>query len=398
MAKPSRTWAEIDLLNVAGNVKTIRKLISPDVKLMCVVKADAYGHGVEGIVPVLVENGADMLAVASLDEGIQLREMGVNIPILILGYTDPERAEEVVVYGLSQTVSDHELAKALSDAAGTKGCRAVIHVKVDTGMGRFGITAGSNDVEQISEICALPGLDAEGIFTHFAVADSDENEYTEEQFAKFTDLIERLSRSGISFRLRHACNSAGMLKFPGMHLDMVRPGILLYGISPASSIDISAEGFKPVMTLKSGIAMIKDLKRGSSVSYGRKYIAYRDTKTAVISIGYADGYLRALSDRSEVLINGRRYPVIGTICMDACIADISDSAVNISSGDEVVLIGCSGDEMISVDELADKLGSISYEVVCTIGRRVPRVFISPDGKRKVRNMLLDNGVLNDIGP
>lgn len=388
MNQLSRAWAEISLKSVAVNYDSIRSAVKPETKIMCVVKADAYGHGVEGVVPILLEKGADMFAVASLDEGIQLRRMGVRIPILILGYTDPVRTGEVLKNDLAQTVFSTELAKALSEEAVRRNTEARIHIKIDTGMSRFGLVPEESSIGFISEICALPNICADGIYTHFASADSSDPSFTETQYAGFLDIINKLEAAGLNFKLKHACNSAALLRFPHMHLDMVRPGIILYGISPFCDTHLKEKGFEPVLSLKSEVVMVKMIKKGSTVSYGRTYTADRDMQIATISIGYADGYLRALSNNAEVLINGRRFPVIGTICMDACMVDISGSPIPVRSGDEVVLIGRSGSDEITIDELSRRLGSISYETACTIGRRVPRVFADAAGNRRIRNILL----------
>lgn len=386
---PNRSWAVINLDNIAQNTAILRDNLNRTVEIMAVVKADAYGHGAEKTIPVLLRNGVTRLAVSMLDEAIELRKRGIDVPILVLGYTNPRRAEEIIEYDITQTVYTMELAIALSKAAVKLGCEVRVHIKIDTGMLRVGFMAGYDSIKQIHKIGNLPKIVIEGIYTHFSTADEEDRTYTENQFEKFMSVVNELGRLGIQIPIKHACNSAAILKYPHMHLDMVRPGILLYGISPSKNIDISKLGYTPSMTLKTNVVQTKEIEKGQSVSYGRTFTANRKSTIATIPIGYADGYLRSLSNKAEVLINDQRFPIAGTICMDTCMVDITSSEKEIKIGDEAVLFGKMGDNYIPIQEIASLMNTISYEVVCLIGRRVPRVYIENNEVLDVRNYLLD---------
>ena len=377
--KLNRAWAEIDLDAIAHNVREIKGIMGKRVEVMGIVKADAYGHGVLEVVRTLLENGVTQLAVSMLDEAIQIRRMGIDVPILILSYTDPARAEEIVLNGLTQTVFSHDIAQALSAVSVKLGRSVKIHVKLDTGMTRVGFMPGYSAVKNIMEVGRLPGLIIEGLFTHFASADESERDYTMLQFERFMSVCSELGRVGIHIPVKHVCNSAGIIQYPEMHLDLVRPGIILYGLYPSQQVDTVKMRLKPAMTLKANVILVKDVEKDTCISYGRTFRTSRLSKIATIPIGYADGYTRLLSNKGRVLVNGEFAPVVGRVCMDQCMIDVTDLTQEVHAGDEVVLFGSQKDASISVDEVASDIGTISYEVVCIIGKRIPRVYLK-DGK------------------
>lgn len=377
--KLNRAWAEIDLDAIAHNVREIRKLTDKKVEMMGVVKADAYGHGVREVVRTLLDNGVTQLAVSMLDEAIQIRNMGIDVPILILGYTDPVRAEELVRNDVTQTVFSLDLAEALSEAAVKLGKKVKVHVKVDTGMTRIGFMPGCDAVRSITGISRLPGVVLEGIFTHFASADERERDYTQMQYDRFLGLCAELSKAGIEIPVKHVCNSAGIMQYPEMHLDMVRPGVILYGLYPSQEVDRETLRLKPAMTLKANVIMVKDVEPDTCISYGRIFRTSRKSRIATIPIGYADGYTRLLSNKGHMLVNGEFAPVVGRICMDQCMIDVTDLKKEVRVGDEVVIFGNQNGASISVDEVAADIGTINYELVCIIGKRIPRVYLK-DGK------------------
>ncbi|OUN83841.1 alanine racemase [Flavonifractor sp. An52] len=369
----TRTWTEIDLSNLEHNYRALRAMLPQGCRFLGVVKADAYGHGAVQVARRLETLGAEYLAVACLDEALELRQAGITTPILILGYTPTERAEALLDNGITQTVYDVEMARALSDAAAAAGKTLKIHVKADTGMSRLGWLCGGEDqsaaVEAIAQVCALPGLEAEGIYTHFANADGDED-YTMLQFTRFLDLLEALKERGITFAIRHCAASAAALKFPCTHLDMVRPGIALYGHYPDPSCEgLDGPGLRPVMTLKTRVASVKTVPAGTPVSYGCTHVLDRETKLAALTIGYADGLPRLCSDKLEVLIGGQRAPVVGRICMDMCMADVT--GLDVAPGDEVEVFG----EHLPIEDVAALAGTIQYELLCAVSPRVHRAYL-----------------------
>jgi len=386
--KLNRAWAEIDLNAIAHNVREIRKLTGSRVEMMGVVKADAYGHGVLEVVRTLLDNGVTQLAVSMLDEAIQIRKMGIDVPILILSYTDPARAEEIVENELTQTVFSFDLPQALSAASVKLGKSVKIHIKVDTGMTRVGFMPGYNAVKNIIEIGRMPGLIIEGIFTHFASADERETDYTYMQFERFMSICTELGRVGIHIPLKHVCNSAGIIQYPEMHLDMVRPGVILYGLYPSREVDRNKIRLKPAMTLKANVIFVKDVEPNVCISYGRTFRTSRPSKIATIPIGYADGYTRLLSNKGRMLVNGEFAPVVGNICMDQCMIDITDLKHEVHTGDEVVIFGSQSGACISVEELAAQIGTINYELVCIIGKRIPRVYLKGGEICSVLNYLI----------
>ena len=388
----NRSWAEVDLDSIAWNTQRIRRSVRRSCEIMGVVKADAYGHGVDQVVPVLIANGVSRLAVSMLDEAIQLRQSGIDVPILVLSYTDPRRAPEILLHRITQTVYSRDLALALSDAAVRLDCDARIHIKVDTGMGRVGFLGGYEAVKDITWIHALPRLVIEGLYTHFSTADEADATFVWQQFEQFMSVSRELDRIGLAIPIKHACNSAATMRFPAMHLDLVRPGLILYGMLPQGCPDAWTD-LRPAMSLKSNVILTKTVPAGSPISYGRLFTTEHESCVATIPIGYADGYSRRLSGKASLLIHARRVPVIGRICMDTCMADITGlDGADVKVGDEVVLFGEQKEDgitgRISVDEIADWLETINYEVTCLIGRRVPRAYLTGSLLSHIHNYLL----------
>jgi len=346
----------------------------PRAEVMAVVKANAYGHGAVEVSKTALSNGAARLAVARTAEGGQLRKAGIGAPVLVLGYTPVSLIYEVIDYELEQTVYDFEYAQAVNDQAAKLGAKIPVHIKVDTGMGRIGVVAGSGSaVSEIIKIASLPFLVPVGIFTHFAAADCADNTYTISQREMFIGLLDDLRREGLEFQLRHCANSAAIIDFPGSSLDLVRAGIMLYGLYPSAEIKRDKVALKPVMSFKTKITQIKNVPAGFSISYGCTYITGEATIIATLPVGYADGYSRMISGRGEVLIRGRRAPVLGRVCMDQCMIDIGN-VPGVRPGDEVVLFGSQQGRTLPVEEMAEWVGTINYEIVCMVGARVPRVY------------------------
>ena len=365
----TRTWAEISLGNLEHNYRALRAC-APVSKFLATVKANAYGHGAIPVARRLVELGADYLAVACLDEAAALRAAGITAPVLVLGDTPPQLAEEAVALGVTQTVFTPELAQALSAAAGAAGTRAKIHLKADTGMSRLGVLDHDprRAAAEIAALCAPPHLEPEGIFTHFADADGDEA-YTMLQFTRFLDVLDELrEKYGRTFAIRHCAASAAVLNYPCTHMDMVRPGIALYGHYPAPSCEgLDGPGLRPVMALYSRVAAVRDLPGGTPVSYGRTACLGADGgRLAVLPIGYADGFHRALSNESGVWLDGECRPIIGRVCMDMCMVGLSPSA-QVRPGDVAEVFG----GHLPIERHAQAAGTISYELLCAVAPRVP---------------------------
>lgn len=380
------TRAEINLDAAAHNIRELRRITNPKANLMAVVKANGYGHGAVEIANTALHNGATALGVARLQEGIQLRESGIDKPILIFGYTPPEDTDKLICFNLTQTVGYPDLAESYSSCAGKLGATLKIHLKIDSGMGRLGflpdplIAANpkhefSQIINKISSIIRLPNLVIEGIYTHFACADHKNKTSAIRQFELFTSLLEQLSQTtGFQAPLRHAANSAAIIDLPETHMDMVRAGILLYGLYPSEEVNKNKIILKPVMELKSNILHLKKIPRGFCVSYGYTWKASKDTIIATIPMGYADGYSRLLSSRGYMLVCGKRAPIVGRVCMDLIMLDVGDipeACIN----DEVVAFGKQNSDCISVEEIAETLGTINYEIVSTISSRIPKIFL-----------------------
>ncbi len=393
MRDTQRAWAEIDLDSITHNIKKIKEHLNPDTKLMGVVKANAYGHGAVEIARTLVESGVDMLSVAFVDEAIQLRRHNINLPILILGKTSAALAGEILENDIIAGVADVDFAKSLSDKAVSLEKTAKIHIKIDTGMTRIGFVYDDNiidrkkTIESIKHIWDLPNIEVEGIFTHFAMSDSEDDSYTKMQFARFMDLNEKLLENNIRIPIRHVANSAAISKFSEMQLDMVRAGIIMYGLKPSEHVDFEGLGLIPAMTFKTRIMHLKDVDSDVCVSYGGTYKTDKRQKIATLGVGYADGYSRLLSGKAEVIVGGKKVNQIGRICMDQCMIDVTE-VNNINVGDEVILFGNGISADVSADSIAEKLGTINYEIVCMIGRRVPRIYIKSGEKIKNHNYLL----------
>ena len=372
-----RTWSEIDVSALEHNARLIRSLLG-GTRWLSVVKADAYGHGAQAAPLIFERCGADWFGVSNLEEAIALREAGISRPILILGTTPPEYAALMKRDGITQTVFSEEYARLLSAEAVKSGVTLNVHLKLDTGMGRIGFRCTEEeaaDIDSICRVCRLPGLEPTGIFMHFPSADEDTPEsvrYTRSQFERFNDVIDRLGARGIHFELRHCCNSAATLYYPEMRLDMVRPGLIQYGMFPGKIIP--ELDFRPAMQLKTVISMVKQLPAGEPVSYGRTYYTDRPTVVATAAIGYADGYFRSLSGRSYMLVHGRPAPVIGRVCMDQLMVDVT-GIDGVRAGDIATVFGSDGGATLPAEKLAEFAGTISYEIITRIGRRVPRVFI-----------------------
>lgn len=368
-----RTWAEIDLDALEHNYRRARTLTGPGVRYLGVVKADAYGHGAVQIGRKLESLGADYLAVSSLDEARELRHGGITMPVLILGHTPPDMVPELIRYHITQAVSALAKAEEYSAAAAACGGTLRVHIKVDTGMSRLGfLVRGSHfdgGVASIAAACALPGLDPEGIFTHFAVSDEDGEEdeaYTREQFGLFTAVIDALAQRGRTFAIRHCANSGALARYPEMYLDMVRPGIALYG----AGADAQRLDLRPVMSLKTCVSTIKVFDPDTTVSYGRTFRTTERTRMGVLPIGYADGFFRGLSNRASVLTDQGPAPIRGRICMDMCMVDLTELP-DVHVGDAVEIFG----QRQRVDDLASMLGTIPYELTCAVSKRVPRLYL-----------------------
>lgn len=366
-------WAEVDLDGIAHNMREVKRLVGEHVQAMAVIKADGYGHGALEISDVLLENGANQFAVATLSEALALRKKHKNVPILVLGYCSPEHYEIAMNQDLMLTIFSLEQAAALSKTAKSIQKNAEIHLKIDTGMSRLGFQVRDESVNQIIKISEFEGVEIKGIFTHFAKADERDKFFTHEQMKRFFWILNALDARNVAYGLRHVCNSAGIIDLPEYHLDMVRAGIMLYGLYPSQEVCKENVHLKEAMQLKAKIAQVKEVEVGTGVSYGHRFIAGVKTQVATLPIGYADGFTRLLSLKAQVLFKGRFVPVIGTICMDQCMIDVS--GMEAERNDEVVLFGKSGDAFYSIDDYASLLGTINYEVVCMMGKRIPRVYI-----------------------
>lgn len=367
-----RTWSQVSLTALEHNYHAMRAMLQPGCRFLGVVKTDAYGHGAVPVAKKLAELGAEMLAVACVQEAVELRQAGIDIPVLVFGVTPVELAEQVVEYDITQTVFEPELVQALSRAAVARGKTVRVHIKLDTGMSRVGILAHDAAVaaREAAQLCGLANVEAEGIFTHFANADGDE-EYTMLQFTRFLDAVSVLEKDyGLTFEIRHCAASAAALKYPCTHLDMVRPGIALYGHYPHPECrELDGVGLIPVMSVYSRVTAVRNLPAGTPVSYGCTHVLQRDSRIAVLPIGYGDGLFRLLSDRFRVEFDGRSAPIVGRICMDMCMVDVTD-LLWVQTGSVATVFGADK----PLEEAADLLGTISYELLCDVSPRIPRVY------------------------
>lgn len=374
-----RTWAEINLDAAADNYKEIRKRTSKSAMLCCVIKADGYGHGAVMLAHLYEKLGADWFAVSNIEEAMQLRSAGIKKPVLILGYTPAECAEMLSKNNISQSVYSLEYAEQLNECAEKAGVKIKIHLKLDTGMSRIGLLcqSRSEDNKAVSDgfnICSMPSFETEGVFTHFAVADEGEDgaDFTMNQFDNFMYTVKRLEQMGIKFKVRHCANSGAIEDYPQMHLDMVRAGIVLYGLAPSGKIKNPLD-LQPVMELKSAVSHTKEIHPGMTVSYGRTYTADKTARLATIPVGYADGYVRSVAKDGYVLLHGKRAKIRGRICMDQCMVDISDIE-DVKIGDAATVFGRDKNAP-DADDIANWIGTINYEVTCIVGKRVARVYL-----------------------
>lgn len=380
-----RTWADISLDAIKYNFRQI-KAAAGSAKVMAVVKADAYGHGDRMTAPFLEELGADWFGVSNLGEALGIRESGVTRPILIFGNTPAECVSELAKWNVTQAAYSYEYAKKLSDEAARLGVTVDVHLKFDTGMGRLGFVCSEDNfdlaIDEAERTAKLPNLRVTGSFTHFASADEPDEDgvsYTKMQYNRFCRACDALKARGVDVGIRHCCNSAAVLCFPEMRLDMVRPGIILYGLYPAAQEDITCRmKLRPAMELRTVVSLVKDYEKGSSISYGRRFTAPEDMRVASTAIGYADGYHRLLTNKGRMIVRGKYAPVVGSVCMDQTMLDVS-SIPEAAEGDVVTVFGRDGEAFVSADEVAALAGTINYEIICALARRVPRCYYL-DGK------------------
>lgn len=378
-------WAEIDLDAIKYNIDSIKRRVDTK-ELIAVVKADAYGHGALDVSKTLVENGATKLAVAVITEAMELRHGNINTHIMILGYTPLEFAADLINYDIEQTIFDLEYAKKLSEIALNLGKKAKVHVALDTGMGRIGFLINDNSLNEILKISSLKGLEVVGIFTHFSTSDESDKNYSNKQYKKFTDFNEKLISKGVNIPLKHVSNSGAIIDMPNTYLDGVRAGIVLYGYYPSEDVLKQNLDLKKAITIKTQVAHVKILDKDEYVSYGRKFKTERKSIIATLPIGYADGYSRALTGKAKVIINGKFAPVVGTICMDQCMIDVTDIG-DVHVGDEVIVLGKDKDLKFDADDMAKAMGTINYEVLCMIKQRIPRVYIEDGKVKSIRNYI-----------
>ncbi len=374
MKKYDRTYALVDLDAIRHNIKEAKDAVSTGTKIMAIVKADAYGHGAVPVAEALSDL-VDAYGVATIEEAIELREAGIQHMILILGYTGEDWFEEVVRYRISQTIYTLDMAEKLGQVAHSMGKVTPIHIKIDTGMGRIGFEPTYESADIVSRIADLPGLYIEGLFTHFARADEETNDAIVEPFKKYMDFVNMLTKRGITIPIKHVSNSAAILSYPDANLDMVRSGITTYGLYPSKQVSRKRMCLKPAMQWKAKISFVKDIQPGMSIGYGGTFTASHSMKVATVAVGYADGMKRALSGCGRVLVHGRYAPILGRICMDQFMIDVSFIS-DVSEGDLVTIFGMDGSLEIPVEEIADLAGSFNYEFVCSVTHRVPRKYIN----------------------
>jgi alanine racemase len=364
-------WSEIDIGALKRNVARTRGLVGKDVKILLTIKADAYGHGAPHVARTTIGSGVDMLGVATLHEGIELRGAGVRVPILILSPSLVNEIDEILEWHLTPTVSDMKFAQALAFSRSHMSGTAKVHVEIDTGMTRGGVNQ-DEAVDFVVAVSRLPGLAVDGLYTHFPSTYGDEAEFTAGQIRAFQAIVDTLKREGIKIPLLHTANSAAITQCPGSYFNMVRPGGMIYGMFPRK--DMNGSGLDPVMSFKSRVVNIKDVARGKTVSYGRTHRFMRDSRVAAVAAGYGHGLTRSLSNSGCLLVRGARAPIVGMVTMDMTLIDVTDIP-GVSVGDEVVIFGKQGKAEITVYEVAERCGTIAYEITCGIGKRVPRVYV-----------------------
>ena len=379
-----RTWAEISLNAIEHNYNVIRNKVADDTKVCCVIKADGYGHGAVELSQVYEKLGADFFAVSNIDEGIEIRKSGSKLPIVILGYTPVSEAENLAEYDISQAVFSLEYAKELSEKCVEEDCICKMHIKVDSGMSRIGFMCqefprDEYSIEEICEACCLPNLEVEGLFTHFCVSDEDAEgrEFTNKQYENFIHVRDSLKKRGVDISVVHCSNSGAIEDYPETCCDMVRAGIILYGLAPSSKLADRLD-LVPAMPLKTVVAFVKEVQKGATISYGRTFTADRKMKIATVPIGYADGFIRQNAKDGYMMVNGKKAKIVGRICMDQTMLDVTDIE-DVKTGDEVVVFGTGENGEPTADSLAENTGTINYETVCLVGKRVPRIYIK-DGK------------------
>lgn len=374
--KPQRVYAEIDLSAICHNVEESMRRVGDGVKIMGVIKTDAYGHGAMPVAQALNSIGVDAYAVATVDEGVDLRMFGIDQPILILGHVFEDELTRAIMYRLTLTVSSYEEAKQISQHAGAAKTSAVVHAAVDTGMGRIGFQPTPESVEELKKTADLPNLTLEGLFTHFACADEADKTSMDLQIRKFTEFSKALEDAGVGIAIHHMCNSAAVMERDEDFRDMVRLGITIYGLLPSNEVQADRMDLKPALSLVSHVSHVKTVGPGFPVSYGSTFVTERDSVIATIPVGYGDGYPRSLSNKGSVLIHGKRAPIVGRVCMDQFMVDVS-ALPDVKIGDRVTLVGADGKNTISVEEVAGSDPySFNYEFVCGISRRVPRIYVS----------------------
>ena len=379
-----RTWAEISLNALEHNYNVIRNKVADDTKVCCVIKADGYGHGAVELSQIYEKLGADFFAVSNIDEGIEIRKSGSKLPIVILGYTPVSEAKNLAAYDISQAVFSLEYAKELSEKCVEEDCICKMHIKVDSGMSRIGFMCqefprDEYSIEEICEACCLPNLEVEGLFTHFCVSDEDAEgrEFTNKQYENFIHVRDSLKKRGVDISVVHCSNSGAIEDYPETCCDMVRAGIILYGLAPSSKLADRLD-LVPAMTLKTVVAFVKEVQKGATISYGRTFTADRKMKIATVPIGYADGFIRQNAKDGYMMVNGKKAKIVGRICMDQTMLDVTDIE-DVKTGDEVVVFGTGENGEPTADSLAENTGTINYETVCLVGKRVPRIYIK-DGK------------------
>ncbi|MDY2997305.1 MAG: alanine racemase [Faecalimonas sp.] len=375
----SRVYAKIDLDAIAYNMEQMKQNIRPETKVMAVIKADGYGHGAVQIAEMMERwNYIWGFAVATLDEAVVLRTEGIQKPILVLGCVFPDQYMEMLKHEIRMNIYTEEMAESISRMAAREGKTAYMHIKLDTGMSRLGFGINEQSVETIKRISKMPNVNMEGIFTHFTKADEKDKSFTKKQIQEFVWMTERLKEKNVRFTYEHCSNSAGIIDVPEANFDIVRAGISTYGLYPSEEVDKTNVKLKPALALKSHVAFVKEIESGTPVSYGGTFVAKEKMKIATIPVGYADGYPRSLSNKGYVLIRGKKAPILGRVCMDQFMVDVTQIE-GVSFGDKVTMIGKDGNEILPVEVLSELSGRFNYEFVCDLGKRIPRVYVR-DGK------------------
>ena len=368
-----RTWCEVDLRAIRRNLCHIREKAGEGIKVMAVIKADGYGHGAVEVGQSICE-AVDYFGVATIEEAVELRQAGISVPVLVLGYTSPFQYPLNIRYDVEQTIYTMEMARGISEEAGRKGKTARVHIALDTGMTRIGVSPDERGLAFVQEVQALPYLEITGLFSHFACADMEDKTYSEQQMERFDHFVDLLEEHQIHIPTKHLCNSAGIMEFDHHRFDMVRAGIILYGLYPSDEVNQGVLPLTPAMSWKSHVVNIMEPELHRGISYGATYVTDRPCRIATVSIGYADGYPRSLSNKGWMLIRGKKAPIVGRVCMDQTMVDITDIP-DVQMEDVVTLIGTDGKERISVEDMADLAGSFNYEFVCDVGQRVKRVYV-----------------------